>query len=88
MKNANAVHSEVMKHEINWEDSTVVDREMRVMERKIKENILIKRIRSYNLYSGYPLSPVWDSIIRDIYTIVYPFVTLLVNFSGQYIYKG
>ena len=66
MKNAYAVHSEVIKHEINWEDSTVVDREMRVMERKIKESIHIKRIRSYNLYSGYPLSPVWDSIIRDI----------------------
>ena len=66
MKNANAVHSEVLNHAISWEDCTVVDREKRVKERRIKESIHIKRSRSYNLDSGYPLSPVWDSIIRDI----------------------
>ena len=27
MKNANAVHSEILNHRINWEESTVVERE-------------------------------------------------------------
>ena len=42
MKNANAVHSEEMNLEINWEDSTVIDGERRVKERRIKESIHIK----------------------------------------------
>ena len=65
-KNANAVHSDVLNHRINWDRSKVIDREKRWKERKIKEGIHIRRHRTYNLDSGYPLSPVWDSLIRDI----------------------
>ena len=66
MKNANAVHSEILNHRINWEESTVVEREERMKQRRIKESIHIRRSRSYNLDEGYPLSPVWDILIKDI----------------------
>jgi hypothetical protein len=49
MKNANAVHSEILNHRINWEESTVVEREERMKQRRIKESIHIRRSRSYNL---------------------------------------
>ena len=63
MKNANAVHNDVMNHQINWTEAEVVDREERTKERRIRESIQIRRHRTYNLDSGYPLSPVWDSLI-------------------------
>ena len=66
MMNANAVHSEIFNHHIKWEDSVVVEREGRVKERRIKESIHIRRSRSYNLDEGYPLSPVWNTLIKDI----------------------
>ena len=64
--NASAVHSEIFNHHIKWEDSVVVEREGRVKERRIKESIHIRRSRSYNLDEGYPLSPVWNILIKDI----------------------
>ena len=56
MKNANAVHSEIFNNHINWEECTVVEKEKRTKERRIKESIHIRRSRSYNLDEGYPLS--------------------------------
>ena len=66
MKNANVVHSEILNHHINWEESTIVEQEERMKQRRIKESIHIRRNRSYNLDEGYPLSPVWDILIKDI----------------------
>ena len=62
-KNANAVHSDVLNHRIHWDRSKVIDREKKWKERTIKEGIHVRRHRTYNLDSGYPLSPVWDSHI-------------------------
>ena len=39
MKNGNAVYSEIFNHCINWEESTVVKKEKRTKERRIKESI-------------------------------------------------
>ena len=75
MKNANAVRSEILNHCINWEESTVVEREEIMKQRRIKESIHIRRSRSYNLDEGYPLSQVWD--IKDIHMNVHPSVNPL-----------
>ena len=68
VQNANTVQEDVMNHKINWRGAEVIDREMAVKERRIKESIhiYIRRNRTYNLDSGYPLSPVWDSLIGHL----------------------
>ena len=38
-KNANAVHSDMLNHRINWDRSKVISREKKWKERKIKEDI-------------------------------------------------
>ena len=45
-------------------------------ERRIKETIHIRRSRSYNQNEGYPLSPVWNILIKDIRINIHPFAGL------------
>ena len=68
MKNANAVLQP--SHQLGGIHCRITK------ERRIKESIHIRRIRSYNLDAGYPLSPMWDFLIKDI---MHPSVLPLVS---------
>ena len=65
-RNANAVHWMKTSHSMDWEAATVVDRASRWRERRIKESVRIRTRQTYNLDSGFPLSPVWNSLIRHL----------------------
>ena len=65
-RNANAVHWMDTSHSMDWEGTTVVDRASRWRERRIKESVHIRARKTYNLDSGYSLSPTWNSLIRNI----------------------
>ena len=65
-RNANAVHWMKTSHSMDWKAATVVDRASRWRERRIKESVRIRTRKTYNLDSGFPLSPVWNSLIRHL----------------------
>ena len=57
MKNANAVHSEIFNHCINWEKSTVVEREGRMKQRRIKESTVYSYQEEQELQPGLGIPP-------------------------------
>ena len=57
VKNANAVHWMQKGHDMDWDAVEVIDRSSGWKERKIKETMHIRRNRTYNMDSGYSLSP-------------------------------
>ena len=50
-------------HSMDWGAAAVVDRASRWRERKVKESVYIKSRKTYNMDSGFTLSPVWNSLI-------------------------
>ena len=64
VRNANAVHCMTTNHCMNWDVGTVVDRDSRWRERRIKESVHIRKRKAYKMDLGFPLSPVWNSLIR------------------------
>ena len=65
-RNANAVHNMKQGHEMDWGNAKIVEREAGWKKRRIKESIYIKSKGTYNLDSGYPLSPIWDPLIGHL----------------------
>ena len=65
-RNANAVHCMRTSHSMDWDAATVVDRASRWRERRIKESVHIRKKKTCNMDLGFPLSPVWNSLIRPI----------------------
>ena len=51
-----------MGHSMDWGAGAVVDRASRWRERMVKESVYIKNRNTYNMDSGFPLSPVWNSL--------------------------
>ena len=49
---------------MDWGAAAVLDRASRWRERKVKESVYIKSRKTYNMGLGFPLSPVWNSLIR------------------------
>ena len=64
VRNANAVHWMRTGHSMDWGAAAVLDRASRWRERKVKESVYIKSRKTYNMGLGFPLSPVWNSLIR------------------------
>ena len=62
-RNANADHWMRTDHSMDWKGATVVDRASKWREWRVKESVHIRTRRTYNLDSGFPLSPVWNSLI-------------------------
>ena len=58
VRNANAVHCMRTSHFMDWDVGTVVDRTSRWRERRIKERVHIRKRKTFNMDSGFPLSPV------------------------------
>ena len=65
-RNSNAAHWMRTGHSMDWNAVAVVDRASRWRERKVKESVYIKSRETYNMDLGFPLSPVWNSLIRSI----------------------
>ena len=51
---------------MDWNAAGVVDRASRWRERRIKESVHIRKRKTFNMDSGFPLSPVWNSLIGHI----------------------
>ena len=66
VRNANAVHCMKTNHCMDWNAAGVVDRASRWRERRIKESVYIRKRKTFNMDSGFPLSPVWNSLIGHI----------------------
>ena len=66
VRNANAVHCMKTNHSMDWNSAGVVDRASRWRERRIKESVHIRKGKTFNMDSGFPLSPVWNSLIGHI----------------------
>ena len=66
VRNANAVHCMKTNHSMDWNAAGVVDRASRWRERRIKESVHIRKRKTFNMDSGFPLSPVWNSLIGHI----------------------
>ena len=63
VRNANAVHWMGTGHSMDWGAAAVVDRASRWRERKVKESVYIES-RPTTWTRGFPLSPLWNSLIR------------------------
>ena len=50
----------------HWSAATVVDRSSRWRERKIKESAYIRAKKTYDIDPVSSLSPVWNSLIRQL----------------------
>ena len=51
-------------HRIDWEGSTVIDKECNWHRRRIKEAMHIKRHPNFNQDQGLAISPIWLSDIK------------------------
>ena len=66
VRNANVLQGMKTNHSMNWNAATVVDWAGRWKERRIKESVHIRKRKTYNMDLGFPLSPVWNSLIRPV----------------------
>ena len=62
-KSAVAQHALDENHQIDWEGSTVIDRESHWHRRSIKEAMHIRKQSNFNQDQGLTISPIWTSDI-------------------------
>ena len=65
-QNANANHCMKTSYSMDWNEATVVDKASRWRVRKINVSVYIRTRKTYNMDLGFPLSPVWNSLIRHM----------------------
>ena len=51
---------------MDWDAATIVDRDSRWREKRIKKSVHIRKRRTYNMDLGFPLSTVRNSLIRPV----------------------
>ena len=66
--NGNTEDSAVADHEfhnLNWENTLVLDYDDDFFKRKVKEALLIRQKNNFNQDSGLAVSPIWLSLCKD-----------------------
>ena len=58
-----AAHAHSSLHDIDWENSSVLEFEDNFYKRKVKEALLIRRHHNFNQDDGLAVSPVWTSLL-------------------------
>ena len=58
-----AAHAVSTLHDIDWENSYVLEHEDNFFKRKVKEALLIHTHQNFNLDDGLAVSPVWTSLL-------------------------
>ena len=58
-----AAHAVSTLHDIDWENSSVLEHEDNFFKRKVKEALLIRTHHNFNQDDGLAVSPVWTSLL-------------------------
>jgi len=58
-----AVHAHQQLHDIDWENTLVLDHEEDCFKRKVKEALRIKQRDNFNQDSGLAVSPIWSALL-------------------------
>ena len=58
-----AVHAHQQLHNIDWENTLVLDHEDDYFKRKVKEPLRIKQRDNFNQDSGLAVSPIWSALL-------------------------
>ena len=61
-KLAVALHTWTNNHCIDWESSSVIDREDRLFQRRVKEALHIRRVNNLNKDQGLTISSIWNGL--------------------------
>ena len=59
-----AQHSIEDDHRIDWKESVVIDREMNLYRRRVKEALYIRKFPNFNQDQGLIVSPIWSGVIH------------------------
>ena len=57
-------HSIEDDHRIDWKESVVIDREMNLYRRRVKEALYIRKFPNFNQDQGLIVSPIWSGVIH------------------------
>ena len=60
-----AAHAHQELHDIDWENTSVLDYDDDFYRRKVKEALLIKQKANFNQDSGLAVSPIWSSVLQS-----------------------
>ena len=66
LKSGVAQHALVDNHRINWDGSTVINREQHWYRRRVKEALYIRRFGNFNLDRGLDISSIWNDNITSL----------------------
>jgi len=55
----------ITTHDIDWENTSVLDYDNDFYRRKVKEALLIKQKANFNQDSGLAVSPIWSSVLQS-----------------------
>ena len=58
-----AAHAHQEVHDIDWENTFVLDYDDNFFKRKVKEALLIRQKNNFNQDSGLAVSPIWLSLL-------------------------
>jgi len=64
-----AQHTIEEDHRIDWEGSTVINREKNWFKRRVKEALLIRKHPNFNQDQGLDISPMWNNDITRLSSI-------------------
>ena len=59
-----AQHSIEDDYQIDWKESVVIDREMNLYRRRVKEALYIRKFPNFNQDQGLIVSPIWSGVIH------------------------
>ena len=70
-KSAVAPQTWTNNHCIDWDSSSIIDREERLFQRRIKEALHIRRMNNFNKDHGLAISSIWNGLeLWDCYLFI------------------
>ena len=61
-ESAVALHTWTNNHCIDWDSSSVIDREDRLFQGRVKEALHIRRMNNFNKDQGLTISSIWNGL--------------------------